>query len=215
MHVSVYALCHVGNITVLNIYIFVYCFTVYGIHLRRWYMWQCGMLPFFTSERNPGVLSINCVADAVKCEELCVQTVSSNKVVQRNKKLLLSLAGIYEIMYRSKCISFLGMEEFTWILNIYLFTLNAIMLFNENGKNICGFLGDLSDTKMLIRLLHFDKILHVSHLKSNIFSINFLPNSHISIHFYQFMWFWVHVFCIRMMIMSGLLQIYCHDKGLY
>lgn len=99
--------------------------------------------------------------------------------------------------------SFWGMQEFTWIFNIYFFTLNAI-LFHEIGNHIYMFLRDLSNTEMLIRLLHFDKILHVSHLKRHLFlSISFKH-----IHPFQlFMWFRVPVYCIRLMRMSGLLWI--------
>ena len=37
------------------------------------------------------------------------------------------LTGIYEMMYRSICILFWGMWEFTWSLNINFFTLNVMM----------------------------------------------------------------------------------------
>lgn len=53
----------------------------------------------------------------------------------------------------------------TWIFNIYLFTLNVIMLIHGNGNRIYGFLGNLLAKTMLIRLLHFDKKSRMSHIQ--------------------------------------------------
>lgn len=77
LHVSVYALCHVGDTTLFEIFV-CYCLTAYRSQLgRHFMMFKCGMLPFFTSE-NPFKLFPQSV-DGMKCEEFWLENVKNTR----------------------------------------------------------------------------------------------------------------------------------------
>lgn len=106
----------------------------------------------FTSERNRGVLSINVVAGECNVSSVCKQ-----EEVARRKKSSFKEQKTWDILRPIICHlilqvfmkSCIGLDIFhfracrTWILNVYLFTLNVIMLIDGNGNRIYGFLGNL------------------------------------------------------------------------